>query len=181
MGLSKRWKHWISTKLPNTCSDCIELHGKIYSTAAYELLNEKPPLHPNCHCHFEPLETTAPGTISRRGTEGPDWYLYFLHRLPEYYITKDAAMALGWKRGKGNLALVAPGKMIGGDIYKNRNEHLPMSDDRIWYECDVDYLYGFRNTKRILYSNDGLIFYTDDHYETFTEIILEGVLLNVQT
>ena len=60
--------------------------------------------------------------------------------------------------------------MIGGDIYENRNGKLPTENGRIWYEADINYSSGFRNTERILYSNDGLIFVTYDHYKTFYEI-----------
>ena len=71
----------------------------------------------------------------------------------------------------GNLADVAPDKMIGGDIYQNRNGHLPQAPGRIWYEADINFTDGYRTRHRILYSNDGLIFVTYDHYETFVEIV----------
>ena len=60
--------------------------------------------------------------------------------------------------------------MIGGDVYKNKNGKLPTASGRIWYEADINYRAGFRNTERILYSNDGLLFVTYDHYHTFYEI-----------
>ena len=47
---------------------------------------------------------------------------------------------------------------------------IPDKKGRIWYEADVDYESGHRNTKRIVFSNDGLIFITYDHYQTFIEI-----------
>lgn len=61
--------------------------------------------------------------------------------------------------------------MITGGIYKNRNEHLPQSPGRIWYEADINYKTGKRNTQSIVWSNDGLIFVTYDHYDTFYEIV----------
>lgn len=64
-----------------------------------------------------------------------------------------------------------PGKMIGGDIYYNRNGKLPSAEGRIWYEADINYEEGYRGKARILYSNDGLIFVSYDHYTTFYEII----------
>ena len=83
----------------------------------------------------------------------------------------EQAEAFGWKPKKGNLAEVAPEKMIGGEIYKNQNRHLPDAPGRVWYEADLSYISGFRSDcDRILYSNDGLIFVTCDHYETFYEI-----------
>lgn len=71
---------------------------------------------------------------------------------------------------KGNLGEVAPGKMIGGDVYQNKNGHLPSAPGRIWYEADLNYSTGYRATDRIVYSSDGLIFVTYDHYKTFMEI-----------
>lgn len=61
--------------------------------------------------------------------------------------------------------------MIGGDIFKNADEKLPVATNRVWREADFDYTNGFRNHKRVLYSNDGLIFATFDHYHTFYEIV----------
>ena len=61
--------------------------------------------------------------------------------------------------------------MLGGDIYDNDNGHLPDAPGRIWYEADINYFGGKRTKERIVYSNDGLIFVTYDHYYTFIEII----------
>lgn len=60
--------------------------------------------------------------------------------------------------------------MIGGNIYKNIDHKLPDFPGRVWYEADINYEYGYRNNSRILYSNDGLIFVSYDHYKTFYEI-----------
>lgn len=87
------------------------------------------------------------------------------------YDLKKIAEKHGWKRYLGNLRKVLPGATLGGDIYKNREKKLPEKDGRIWYEADINYDGGFRNTQRILYSNDGLVFVTYDHYITFYEII----------
>ena len=64
----------------------------------------------------------------------------------------------------------APGKMLYGGIYHNDDGKLPEDINRIWYEADINYISGYRNGERILFSNDGLIFVTYDHYETFCEI-----------
>lgn len=61
--------------------------------------------------------------------------------------------------------------IIGGDIYRNRSGHLPQADGRIWYEADINYTGGYRSRHRMLYSNDGFVFVTYDHYETFVEIV----------
>ena len=65
---------------------------------------------------------------------------------------------------------VLPDMMIGGDIYQNREGKLPDSPTRLWYEADINYEKGHRNRERILYSNDGLIFVSYDHYQTFYEM-----------
>ena len=82
---------------------------------------------------------------------------------------------LGWDPLLGNLADVLPGILIGGDIYKNRDKRLPDAPGRLWYEADFDYEGGYRNHCRLLYSNDGLLFVTCDHYLTFQEIVLEVI------
>lgn len=64
-----------------------------------------------------------------------------------------------------------PEKMIIGGVFNNTNKHLPDAPDRIWYEADINYYKGKRNGHRILWSNDGLIFVTYDHYLTFYEIV----------
>lgn len=91
-------------------------------------------------------------------------------KLPDYYITKKEAMNLGWIASKGNLCEVAPGKAIGGDYFTNREKILPMTKNRKWYEVDVNYNCGNRGADRILFSNDGLVYVTYDHYKTFQEI-----------
>jgi hypothetical protein len=94
-----------------------------------------------------------------------------MNRLPNYYVSKKQARQFGWMDWKGNLDTVLPNKMIGGDIYKNRKGKLPSETDRVWYEADINYEKGYRNRERLLYSNDGLIFVTYDHYHTFYEVI----------
>ncbi|PSI02992.1 ribonuclease [Bacillus subtilis] len=91
-------------------------------------------------------------------------------RLPVNYITKGEARKLGWDSKKGNLSKVAPGKSIGGDIYKNREKLLPEAKNRVWREADINYTTGYRGNDRLLYSNDGLIYKTTDHYKTFVKL-----------
>lgn len=78
---------------------------------------------------------------------------------------------MGWRKWKGNLRKIIPGATIGGDVYANREKKLPEKAGRIWYEADINYTGGFRNGHRIVYSNDGLIFATYDHHETFYALI----------
>ena len=94
-------------------------------------------------------------------------YIYLYGHLPGNYITKNEAKKLGWDSKEGNLGEVAPGKSIGGDYFGNFEGLLPEADDRDYFECDIDSDGGFRNAKRIVFSNDGLIYYTEDHYESF--------------
>ena len=61
--------------------------------------------------------------------------------------------------------------MIFGGVFKNQKGTLPSAPGRIWYEADINYTFGYRGTERIVFSNDGLIFITDDHYYTFKEIV----------
>ena len=95
-------------------------------------------------------------------------YLHTYGKLPSNYITKAEAQALGWK--SGDLWKYAPGKSIGGDEFYNREGLLPKKSGRKWYECDIGYAGGNRNSTRIVWSTDGLIYYTDDHYESFTQL-----------
>ena len=97
-------------------------------------------------------------------------YLREFGELPPNYITKKDAQALGWVSSLGNLWDVAPGKSIGGDRFGNYEGQLPDAKGRKYFECDIDYEGGRRNAKRIIFSNDGLIFYTEDHYSTFEEM-----------
>ena len=94
-------------------------------------------------------------------------YLHTYGHLPSNFITKKEAKKLGWVSKEGNLWEVAPGMSIGGDYFGNYEGILPEAEDRDYYECDIDFDGAYRNGKRIVFSNDGLIYYTEDHYETF--------------
>ena len=93
-------------------------------------------------------------------------YLHTYGHLPSNYITKKEAQALGWEGGR--LEPYAPGKSIGGDYFGNYEGLLPKKKGRKYFECDIDTLGSkSRGAKRVIWSNDGLIYYTDDHYESF--------------
>ena len=86
--------------------------------------------------------------------------------LPDNFITKAEARELGWNGG--SLEPYAPGMCIGGDRFGNYEGLLPEKGGRTYYECDIDTLGAeTRGAKRIVYSSDGLIYYTEDHYESF--------------
>ena len=89
--------------------------------------------------------------------------------LPERYVTKRQAEKLGWRPGQ-DLCRVAPGKAIGGDGFGNREKRLPEAAGRRWREADLDYACGARGAKRLVWSNDGLIYVTVNHYATFREV-----------
>ena len=94
-------------------------------------------------------------------------YIHLFEHLPDNYITKKDAIKRGWVSTKGNLWEVAPGKCIGGDRFGNREGALPEKNGRKYYECDVDYEGRYRGDDRLVYSDDGLIYYTGDHYNNF--------------
>ena len=91
-------------------------------------------------------------------------YIHTYGCLPQNFMTKDEARNLGWEGG--SLEEFAPGMCIGGDRFGNYEGLLP--DDRDYTECDIDTLGAQkRGAKRIVFSDDGLIYYTEDHYESF--------------
>ncbi len=97
-------------------------------------------------------------------------YIHLYDHLPDNYITKKEAETLGWNNKEGNLWDVAPGKSIGGSYFGNYEGLLPEKKGRDYHECDIDYNGGRRNAKRIVFSDDGLIYYTEDHYESFEQL-----------
>jgi hypothetical protein len=120
------------------------------------------------------MDAITPGGATKDGENGADYWLVHDDELPDYYISKSELEKLGWKRGRSPKKW-APGKMVFGGIYQNKNNHLPSIPGRIWYEADINYYDGLRNGHRILFSNDGLIFVTYDHYLAFYEIAAGGV------
>ena len=93
-------------------------------------------------------------------------FIHVYDRLPNNFITKEEARKLGWNGG--GLESYAPGMCIGGDRFGNYEGLLPSASGRQYYECDIDTLGAeSRGAKRIVFSNDGLVYYTGDHYNTF--------------
>lgn len=115
-------------------------------------------------------EASAPALDAKGSyTSAEDVALYLVTygRLPDNFITKDEARDLGWEGG--SLEPYAPGMCIGGDRFGNYEGLLPKKKGRSYTECDIDTLGArSRGAKRLVFSNDGLIYYTDDHYESFT-------------
>ena len=122
-----------------------------------------------------PIEAPAEETIGEDGvyTSKEDLALYIqtYGHLPSNFITKKEAEAAGWSGG--SLERVLPGMCIGGDYFGNYEGMLPKAKGRRWTECDVNTLGAkSRGPERIIFSNDGLIYYTPDHYESF-ELLYE--------
>lgn len=86
-------------------------------------------------------------------------------KLPDYYITKSEAKNQGWVASKGNLCDVLPGKAIGGDKFSNREKQLPK--DEQYYEADVNYNCGNRGADRIVFTKNGKVWLTKNHYKSF--------------
>ena len=119
----------------------------------------------------EALPEEEAAVIDEDGTynsvEDVSLYLHTYDHLPDNYITKSEARNLGWTGG--SVEQVAPGCAIGGDRFGNREGILPAAQGRSYYECDIGTIgESSRGAKRLVYSDDGLIYYTEDHYETFT-------------
>ena len=87
------------------------------------------------------------------------------HRLPDYYITKNEARKKGWNPSQGNLCEVLPGRAIGGDKFSNREGNLPKGER--YFEADINYNCGNRNADRIVFTEDGDVYLTKNHYRSF--------------
>ena len=86
-------------------------------------------------------------------------------QLPDYYLTKSEARNQGWIASKGNLCDVLPGRAIGGDKFSNREKTLPKGEQ--YFEADVNYNCGHRNADRIVFTKNGEVWLTHDHYKSF--------------
>ena len=155
-------------EIPNLTEEIFSEAGNTEAAAAEALPDE--PETP------EVLEDD-PGTSDSVVTEGAYYYdlehvVLHLDRygvLPDNYITKDEARELGWEGGSVENYL--DGAAIGGDRFGNREGLLPEASGRSYTECDIDTDgQSSRGAKRLVFSNDGLYFYTEDHYETFDEL-----------
>ena len=117
-----------------------------------------------------PEQTPAAGVTEDGSYTSPEdvaAYLRAYGRLPGNFITKSQAQDLGWDSASGNLWDVAPGKSIGGDRFGNYEGLLP---DGNYRECDVNYRGGYRGGERLVFDDRGGIWYTGDHYRSFTKL-----------
>ena len=145
----------------------------------------EPPTEPETEPVTEPVTEAPTEPPTEAATQPPDtesdiiWgesyttaedvaeYIYLYGELPENFITKKEAGKMGWESSEGNLWEVAPGMSIGGDYFGNYEGLLPEGNYR---ECDINYDGGYRGAERIIYGDDGSVWYTDDHYESFTQL-----------
>lgn len=118
--------------------------------------------------------TAAPKQTAITAPQDIADYIFAHGTLPDNFLTKNEARQLGWDSSKNYVSDVAPGYSIGGDRFGNYEGLLPDASGRKWYEADANYTAGPRGAERILYSSDGLVYYTNDHYQTFTEMHPSG-------
>ena len=94
-------------------------------------------------------------------------YIHLYGHLPDNYVTKEEARELGWTGGSVER-WAGEGTAIGGSRFGNYEGLLPEAEGRGYTECDIDTVgSSSRGAKRIIFSNDGLVYYTGDHYESF--------------
>ncbi|MBT0726473.1 ribonuclease [Rosenbergiella australiborealis] len=122
---------------------------------------------------FSPQNSSTPTPTATDVNTDPLTVAHYLQahqRLPDFYIRKGEARRQGWIAAKGNLCEVLPGRVIGGDRFSNREGQLPNASGRVWQEADVNFRCGHRNSDRLLFSSDGLIYLTTDHYHSFQQV-----------
>ncbi len=100
-------------------------------------------------------------------------YLCKFDKLPANYVGKDEGIALyesetgktfdGWSFNPWKII----GVMIGGDKFGNNEGLLPKGT---YHEADVDYFNDSRGNKRLVYASDCVIYYTSNHYKSFTQL-----------
>ena len=118
---STNWKHWKANLDVKSCEACREQHGKVYRMDGMPV--PEPPLHPNCRCTVEAMRAVMAGKASKEEENGADWWIRTWGILPGYYIGLQAIKNLGWKKGESPVKF-APGKMVFGGVYDNKDRHL---------------------------------------------------------
>lgn len=129
-------------------------------------LNEEEPAQENDGAEEAEIETVSEDGEYTSPEEVAE-YIHTYGHLPSNFITKNEAKELGWDSAAGNLWDVAPGKSIGGDRFGNYEGLLP---EGRWKECDVNYSGGYRGSDRLVFNADGAVYYTSDHYKSFTQL-----------
>ena len=94
-------------------------------------------------------------------------YIHLYGHLPGNYLTKREAEALGWSGGSVER-YAGEGTAIGGSRFGNYEGLLPEKQGRAYIECDIGTVgTSSRGAERVVFSNDGLVYYTGDHYQSF--------------
>ena len=150
-------------------------HSLVLLTEAPQRETPAPTAEPRATDAPKPTEKPTPAPTDCPVQYGADYddkdrvalYLHLFGELPPHFITKKEAQKLGWTGGE--VEYYRAGAAIGGDYFGNYENRLPRKKGRTYYECDIGTVgKSSRGAKRIIYSNDGLIYYTGDHYESFT-------------
>ncbi|MDE6004958.1 MAG: ribonuclease [Oscillospiraceae bacterium] len=159
------------TEQENITEIKLETETEIETESTTELETELETTEPETQVFEIPEDEILPNSVEKDGSytspEDVAEYIHTFGTLPNNFITKKQAKALGWDSSKGNLWDVAPDKSIGGDYFGNYESLLP---DGNYHECDVNYTGGYRGAERIIYSDNGSIYYTNDHYQSFTQL-----------
>ena len=142
------------------------LSGAPAPTEFLTVVTAEPAGAPEAEVTDPPAEEAGPITEPQAIAD----YLFEHGKLPENFITKEEAQDLGWDSSRNYVSDVAPGKSIGGDRFGNYEGQLPKAKVRKFFECDANYTGGKRGAERIVYSSDGRVWYTKDHYGTFEEL-----------
>lgn len=135
-----------------------------------EVINSEVSINQNSNENFKENKTSKASDFSGNIDEltNEDTVINYVksnHRLPDYYITKGEARKQGWVASKGNLCDVLPGRAIGGDNFSNREKTLPSGNK--YFEADVNYNCGNRNADRIVFTKNGEVWLTKNHYKSF--------------
>ena len=126
------------------------------------------------YVYGEPVGVPSSVTVKRGGEytsmEEVALYIHTYGTVPPNFVSKTKARNAGWEASEGNLWDVLPGRSIGGGGWHNDEEVMPGEYYDQWYECDINYEGGYRGAERLVYSDNGMIFYTPDHYESYCRI-----------
>lgn len=107
----------------NACDECKQKHNRIVEVVnVLKMLTASALFHPYCRCTLEQITKAIAGTIDKRGTDGADYWILKYGKLPERYITRTEAEALGYTRSQANLHKVAPTRVFGGGIFTNQKK-----------------------------------------------------------
>ena len=156
------------------CSDVLEVLGEVDWDEVANAIQEAQTSQGNTN---NGANDDDPNALNEDGSytskDDVALYIHTYGELPKNFITKKEAERLGWDGG--SLEPYAPGKSIGGSYFGNYEGKLPKKKGRTYYECDIDTMgKRSRGAKRIVYSTDGLIYYTPDHYKSFVPVYVDG-------